>query len=142
MSIDHRSRRNSTFVPEFPSFAQEFAGTLAAHAQYVLYGNIRDLYMIPETARATPDGVRPVRLLEVLWQALRPSGYRCLIVSDQVDGITVYPQEADARAAAEQILGRRMIGRKQTLERLRTCMARVVGTAEPPPIDADAVQSA
>lgn len=124
----------SEFLPGFPSFAQELAGTLAVHSQYVLYGNVRDLYLVPE-----PDTVRPVQLLEVLWQALRPSGYECLIVSDQVDGISVYPATGDARAAAERILGRRMIGRKQSLERLRTCMARVVGAAEPPPFDADAV---
>ena len=131
---------SSEFLPGFPSFAQELAGTLAVHSQYVLYGNVRDLYLVPETRRPTPDGVRPVPLLEVLWQALRPSGYRCLIVSDQVDGVTVYPpDDRDARAAAEQILGRRMIGRKQTLERLRTCMARVAGATDPPPIDADAI---
>jgi ATP-dependent Clp protease ATP-binding subunit ClpB len=130
------------FLPGFPSFTQELAGTLAVHSQYVLYGNVRDLYLIPETQRRTPAGVRPVRLLDALWQALRPFDYRCLIVSDQVDGITVFPPTAEARAAAEQIIGRRMIGRKQTLERLRTCMARVVGTAEPPPFNADAVPPA
>lgn len=130
----------SDFLPGFPSFTQELAGTLAVHSQYVLNGNIRDLYLVPERGRPTPDGVRPVKMLEALWQALRPFGYQCLIVSDQVDGISVYPpHDNNARAAAEQILGRRMIGRKQTLERLRTCMARVVGATEPPPIDADAV---
>jgi len=129
------------FLPGFPSFARELAGTLAVHSQYVLYGNIRDLYLVPESRMRTPDGVRPVSLLEVLWQALRPFGYRCLIVSDQVDGITVYPPGDDeARAAAERVLGRRLIGRKHTLERLRTCMARVAGVPDPPPVDADAVQ--
>jgi MoxR-like ATPase len=133
--------QRSDFLAGFPPFAQELAGTLAVHSQYVLYGNVRDLYLVPESAVPTPDGKRPAQLLEVLWRALRPSGYRCLIVSDQVDGITVYPpDDTDARAAAEQVLGRRM-GRKQTLERLRTCMARVVGTAEPPPIDPEAVQA-
>jgi ATP-dependent Clp protease ATP-binding subunit ClpB len=131
-----RSQR-SELLPDFPSFAQELAGTLAVHSQYVLHGNVRDVYLVPD--QRLPDGVRPARILEVLWQALVPSGYRCLIVSDQVDGISVYPDSPDTRAVAEQILGRRMIGRKQTLERLRTCMARVAGAVEPPPIDADAV---
>jgi ATP-dependent Clp protease ATP-binding subunit ClpB len=112
------------------------------HSQYVLYGNVRDVYLVPEQQRPTPGGVRPVKLLEVLWQALRPWGYRCLIVSDQVDGITVYPPEPDAHAFAEQLIGRRMIGKKQTLERLRACMARVAGAAEPPPIDPNAVLAA
>jgi hypothetical protein len=129
--------QRTELLPDFPSFAQELAGTLAVHSQYVLHGNVRDLYLLPDPRM--PDGVRPAKMLEVLWQALAPSGYHCLIVSDQVDGISVYPEGPDARAVAEQILGRRMIGRKQTLERLRTCMARVAGAAEPPPIDADAV---
>ncbi|GIF06854.1 AAA family ATPase [Actinoplanes siamensis] len=133
----------SEFLPGFPAFTQELAGTLAVHSQYVLHGNVRDLYLVPDTRGRAPGGVRPTPLLEVLWQALHPSGYRCLIVSDQVDGITVYPPgDPAARAAAERLLGRRMIGRKQTLERLRTCMARVAGAAEPPPIDADAVPPA
>jgi ATP-dependent Clp protease ATP-binding subunit ClpB len=141
VTVQYTDRRRSELLTGFPSFAQELAGTLAAHSQYVLHGNVRDLYLVPDPDPRMPDGVRPVRLLEVLWRALRRSGYRCLIVSDQVDGITVFPPgDSDARAAAEQILGRRMIGRKQTLERLRTCMARVAGTTEPPPIDADAVQ--
>ena len=136
--IHHRSE----FLPGFPSFAQELAGTLAVHSQYVLYGNVRDVYLTPEPTGRTPDGMQPVPLLELLWRALRPSGYRCLIVSDQVDGIAVYPpNNRDAQAAAEQMLGRGMLGRKQTLERLRTCMARVAGTAEPPPIDPDAIQT-
>jgi ATP-dependent Clp protease ATP-binding subunit ClpB len=132
--------QQSEFLPGYPAFAQEVAGTLAVHSQYVLYGNVRDLYLVPDPGRSAPDGVQPVPLLEVLWRALRPSGYQCLIVSDQVDGISVYPpRAADAQAAAVQVLGRRMIGRKQTLERLRSCMARVAGTAEPPPVNADAV---
>ena len=133
---------HSEFLPGFPSFAQELAGTLAVHSQYVLHGNIRDLYLVPEHTGRAVDGRRPVPMLEALWLALRPSGYRCLIVSDQVDGITVYPpNDEDARTAAEQILERHMLERKQTLERLRSCMARVVGAAEPPPVDADAIAS-
>ncbi|GAA1775315.1 AAA family ATPase [Luedemannella helvata] len=135
----HRPQPGS--LPGAPLFAQELAGTLAVHSQYVLYGNVRDVYLVPEPVRRSPDGMSPESMLEVLWRALRPSGYRCLVVSDQVDGITVYPRgDPDARAAAEQVLGRRMLDRKQTLERLRTCMARVVGNPPPPPIKADAVQ--
>ncbi|MET7423389.1 AAA family ATPase [Dactylosporangium sp. NPDC005555] len=142
MTLQVSTRKQTAFLPGYPSFAQELAGTLAAHSQYVLYGNIRDLYMVPDQTGRAPDGVRPEPLLEVLWRALRPSGYRCLIVSDQVDGISVYPPDnADARAAADQLLGRTMVGKKQTLERLRTCMARVVGGSEPPPINADAIQA-
>jgi ATP-dependent Clp protease ATP-binding subunit ClpB len=140
VTTDQTAPQRSSFLSGFPPFTQELAGTLAVHAQYVLHGNVRDLYLVPETVVRTPDGVRPVPMLEALWRVLWPSGYRCLIVSDQVDGITVYPPgDAAARAAAEQILGRRMLDRKQTLERLRTCMARVSGTSEPPPFDADAI---
>src|SRR5215213_7578079 len=109
MTTQATERGRSDFLPDFPPFAEELAGTLAVHSQYVLYGNVRDLYLLPEPHMHTPDGVRPVPLLEVLWRALRPSGYRCLIVSDQVDGISVYPPgDKDAAFAAEQLLGKRM----------------------------------
>ena len=40
----------------WPTFARELAGTLAVRAQYVLHGNIRDLYLIPA---AGADAISP-----------------------------------------------------------------------------------
>ena len=43
----------------WPTFAREVAGTLAVRAQYVLHGNIRDLYLIPAAERGRHQPVRP-----------------------------------------------------------------------------------
>ena len=37
---------STQFLPGFPAFVNELAGTLAVHAQYVLHGNIRDRYLV------------------------------------------------------------------------------------------------
>ena len=37
---------NAQFLPGFPAFVNELAGTLAVHSQYVLHGNIRDRYLV------------------------------------------------------------------------------------------------
>ena len=60
-------RRDGAFLPGFPAFVNELAGTLAVHAQYVLHGNIRDQFLMP----AGDDRKRPTQLLPLLWQALQ-----------------------------------------------------------------------
>jgi len=115
-------------LPDYPNFAQELVGTVTVHSQFVLYGNIRDQFLLP------PHGQRrPVPILQVLFESLQSSGYQCLLVSDQVDGITVYPKTPENRRLARQILGFRP-ERKVDLEQLRSVLARVVGVKEPPPI--------
>ena len=59
----------------FPAFVNELAGTLAVHSQYVLHGNLRDQFLL-ERPEQPP---RPLSLLQLLWQALRPRGYECFI---------------------------------------------------------------
>ena len=64
------------FLPGFPTFASELAGTLAVNSQFVLHGNIRDLYLVESPHGTDPTAmVRPVSMLPLLWQALAPSGY-------------------------------------------------------------------
>ena len=121
---------DNTFLPGFPAFANELAGTLAVHGQYVLHGNIRDKFLL----RPPGSAARPTAMLPLLWQALKPSGYECFVCYDPVDGITVFPEDDPAaRRAAEALLGNRAIGRRPSLERLRTHLARVVGVPEQPP---------
>ena len=129
----------------WPTFARELAGTLAVRAQYVLHGNIRDLYLIPAAGAdaISPSGPErgqaparpePVPLLELLWRALRPSGYQCLIRFDPVHGISVYPEDEQAAAAAGQLLGQKGLGTLPALPALRRHLAAVAGTA-PPAVD-------
>nr|WP_246497215.1 AAA family ATPase [Sphaerisporangium rubeum] len=55
---------------------------MPVHSQFVLYGNIRDSFLV----RRTPDSV-PLLLpmIPTLWEALRVHGYECLVVYDPVD---------------------------------------------------------
>jgi energy-coupling factor transporter ATP-binding protein EcfA2 len=132
----------------WPTFARELAGTLAARAQYVLHGNIRDLYLIPPPgaealSQPGPERERtagrpePVPLPELLWRALQPSGFQCLIRFDRVHGISVYPSGEQAAAAAERLLGPGVAGTIPSLPALRRHLAAVAGTA-PPAVDGTA----
>jgi hypothetical protein len=92
--------------PELPAFVREIDSTLAVHSQYVLHGNIRDVFL------RRPPGARPrlVPLRHLLWEVLERSGYEFLLVFDQVDGLSVYPDSDDdvgrrARDAASRVLG-------------------------------------
>jgi DNA polymerase III delta prime subunit len=121
-----------SFLPGYPAFVNEIAGTLAVHSQYVLHGNLRDLYLL-----GRPEPVRPMSLLPLLWRALRSRGYECLVCYDPVDGVTVYPETSDAKAAARLLLGQRVVGRRPSLDRLRAHLARVVGVPAQPPLEGD-----
>ncbi|GAA0216828.1 AAA family ATPase [Saccharothrix mutabilis subsp. mutabilis] len=125
--------RSGRFLPEFPAFVNEVAGTLAVHAQYVLHGNLRDQFLV------TPPGGHPeiVTLLPLLWRALRPLGFEALITYDQVAGVGVFPDEPAAHQAVERVLGGGVVGRRPSLERLRTHLAKVVGVPEQPPAEGD-----
>ena len=125
---------STQFLPGFPAFVNELAGTLAVHSQYVLHGNIRDRYLV----KVHEDGPwRPIQMRPVLWEALRRSGYECLLCYDPVDGVTAYPPGPEATATAERVLGKRVVGRRPTLERLRRHLAKVVGAREQPPLQID-----
>lgn len=104
-------------LPGWPAFVRELDGTLAVHSQYVLHGNIRDRYLLPEALRP------PEPLLTVLWEALGASGYATMIRYDRVDGLTVHPPTPAARQAATDLLGRQAFsGGPPSLERLRDCL--------------------
>lgn len=92
--------------PELPAFVREIDSTLAVHSQYVLHGNIRDVFL------RRPPGQRPrlVPLRQLLWEVLERSGYEFLLVFDPVDGLAVHPSTDDepgrrAAEAARRVLG-------------------------------------
>jgi MoxR-like ATPase len=116
-------------MARYPTFVRELEGTLAVHSQYVLYGNIRDNYLMPGPPGGPPRVMKP--LLDLLWEALRPSGYRCLLYTDQVHGLGVHPDLPEAREVATEALGDDVLGTAPPLLDLRRYLARVSGTAEP-----------
>ena len=116
---DHRT--------DLPAFVREIDSTLAVHSQYVLHGNIRDVFLMrPPLARP-----RLMPLRQLLWTALRRSGYEFLLLVDQVDGLSIHPtgDHDDARAAREA--ARRVLGEDvssvapPSLDRLRRYLAAV-----------------
>jgi hypothetical protein len=115
-----------------PAFTRELVGTLAVHAQYVLHGNIRDLFQVE-----LHDGrSRPMNLRALLWETMRRRGYQCFICYDPVDGISVYPErDPAAHAAAETLLGSGVIDRRPSFERLRRHLARTVGVPQQRPLE-------
>ncbi|MFJ6724180.1 AAA family ATPase [Streptomyces sp. NPDC091281] len=72
-----------------PSFAAELLTTLSVHSQYVLHGNVRDDYLVADVRDDGSRRNRALPLVDLLWEGLSRSGYRCLLRYDQVSGFTV-----------------------------------------------------
>ncbi|MBO3750629.1 ATP-dependent Clp protease ATP-binding subunit [Streptosporangiaceae bacterium NEAU-GS5] len=99
----------------WPAFARELDATLAVQSHYVLYGNLRDHFLVRSGEGAAQ--LRPLR--DLLWGALSPSGYRCLLCWDPVDGLSVHPQAPEAADAASRLLGGKPSTQPPSLTRLR-----------------------
>ncbi|GAB3430843.1 AAA family ATPase [Actinophytocola sediminis] len=116
-------------APELPAFAREIDSTLAVHSQYVLHGNIWDVF-----PRRAPQRPQLMPLRHLLWHVLERSGYQFLLTYDQVDGLAIYPateDEAGRRAAdaAKQVLGEDVARAKPpSLDRLRQYLTSVTNT--------------
>ncbi|RKN47228.1 ATP-dependent Clp protease ATP-binding subunit [Streptomyces hoynatensis] len=109
---------------ELPPFAQELAGTLSVHAQYVLHGNVRDDYLIRHRGQDRRFG-----MAGLLWHTLRHHGYEALVRYDVVDGFTVHP--AAALPDAERLLGRGTVGRRHRDRLLRAATRPALREMEP-----------
>jgi len=85
-------------VPTWPQWISEIKRSLTARPQFVLSGNIRDIYLTPEE-----DEVALLPLLDALWSSLEEEGYEFMLVYDMVDSLRVYPNEPKAIDAAARI---------------------------------------
>lgn len=85
----------------FPAFARDIDATLAVHAHYVLWGNVRDLFFIPGES----GNLAPANLLDLIWRLLSNAGFQAVIVFDPIDGVRVLPGSDEARQLVESILG-------------------------------------
>ena len=99
-----------------PAFAQELSTTLPVHAQYVLHGNLRDVFLLG-TPGSGDGRAQFVTLPELLWRTLQPSGYECLVTFDPVVGLGSYP--ASTQSVAKNILGGGIGDAVPSLEKLR-----------------------
>jgi ATP-dependent Clp protease ATP-binding subunit ClpB len=110
----------------FPAFVRELDATLSVHPQYVLWGNLHDSFLVPQEGRLLP-------LRDLLWEALRRSGYSFMVVYDQVDGLRVHPADDPAAAdAAASLFGNRVDERKvPSLEGLRPYLSSLARPGRP-----------
>jgi ATP-dependent Clp protease ATP-binding subunit ClpB len=116
--------RETAQLPSWPQWISEIRRSLTARSQFVLAGNIRDIYLTP-----CEDGVSLSPIIPCLWEALKAEGYEFLLVYDMVDSLRVYPNERSALQAAERVSslklkkGYRVISRQD----LPGCIRQLVG---------------
>lgn len=80
---------------DWPPWLDDLVRSLPTRSQFVLWGDIRDTYLVPI------DGHRvTLPIIPSVWEALSAQGYEFLLVYDRTDGLTVFPAEDSARAAA------------------------------------------
>ena len=96
-------------TPSLPRWARDLHQSVAVNPQFVLWGNIRDLFLIERAV-----GPAFLDLLGVVTEVLAASDFEVLLIHDPVDGLevrSVRPESPDgsedsALAVASEVLGR------------------------------------
>ncbi len=79
----------------WPRWLEEIDQTLSICPQFLLYGNIRDRYLIP----IDDTQLAQASLVDALWARLRSRGYEFLLLYDPTLGLSIHPSNAAAAAA-------------------------------------------
>jgi hypothetical protein len=107
-----------------PAWLREVETAVVTNSQILIYGNVRDRYLIP-------DGAGDWRFRDIhesLWWCLSRIGYPVMIEADVVDGITALPAGPGGEAAAKRLLEESLDGGHQpSLEKLQRLVERVAG---------------
>jgi len=112
----------------WPRWIVELQRTLAVRPQFVISGNIRDVFLAP-----TQDGLVFLPIVPCLHEAFSQRGLSFLLVYDRVDGLKVFPETA--RAAAERLPNLKFDGRgaaQVSRETLVQTMRAVAGGRDTP----------
>lgn len=72
-----------------PRWARDIYRLLPIKSQFILSGNIRDIFLIANEKRAYST----ISFLELLWRVLQPYKFKHLEVFDPIDGVRVYPSD-------------------------------------------------
>ncbi len=110
--------------PVWPHWAVEFDRLIAVRPQFVISGNIRDVFLTP-----TSEGIEFHPLSDCLFESLKERGCRFLIKYDQIDGLDVNPKAM--RETARGVLGRDASGTLE-IEDLPDCLRAVASARDVP----------
>ena len=84
----------------WPQWINDIERLLPIRSQFILTGNIRDVFLTPSAG-----GAYLSPLLSCLWARLEREGFEFILVYDRIDGVRVIPQTAAAQDKAAQLLG-------------------------------------
>jgi ATP-dependent Clp protease ATP-binding subunit ClpB len=106
-----------------PGWGRDVAGTLAIHPQFVLWGNVRDFFLIgPEEDKLL------MPFLDAIRHVLATRGVEAMLVHDRVDGLRLHG--GTGADAAQEVLGQSFEEpRVMSLEALRPHLVAVARTA-------------
>jgi energy-coupling factor transporter ATP-binding protein EcfA2 len=105
-----------------PAWLREVETSVVTNSQILIYGNVRDRFLIPDGRQ----GWRFRDIQDSLWWCLSRIGYPVMIQADVVDGLTMLPARTGAEAA-KRLLGENLEeGGKPSLEALQKLIAGVV----------------
>ena len=109
----------------WPRWLNELDRTLAVRPQFVISGNIRDVFLVP-----TREGPLLQPIVPCLFEALSRRGVEFLLVYDRVDGLRVFPDAAAASAAKRLNI---QVGQQASRDALIKTMRRVTSARDVPP---------
>lgn len=79
----------------WPKWLRDLDQSLSVRSQFVLWGNVRDLYLMPDGAETVY-----LPLVDTVWEALSASDYEFLLLFDPIDGVSCWPASAVGSAGA------------------------------------------
>ena len=85
---------------KWPRWIDDIERLLPIRSQFILTGNIRDVFLTPSSA-----GSYLAPLLSCLWAFLERDGYQFVLIYDRTDGLKVHPQTNATQDRATQLLG-------------------------------------
>jgi ATP-dependent Clp protease ATP-binding subunit ClpA len=83
----------------YPAWLREVRTALSINSQVILYGNVRDIFLLPGAA-----GLEPCDLRTGVHRVLAAEGYPALVVADAVAGTSIMaPDQATSKDAATAV---------------------------------------